>query len=411
MDKENEKYLAGIEYLVGVVQLLSNSRTLEEVIAITRTAARKLTGADGATFILKDGSSCYYVDEDAIGPLWKGKKFPMTACISGWSMINKTTAVIEDIYQDERIPHDAYRPTFVKSLAMVPIRKDQPVGAIGNYWSKPYKASPTEVKLLETLANSTSLAIENVQHISDLEKVNKMLQASVTSKDEFLALVSHELRTPITALQLHLQLSERQSKGSVSTAHFVNTTKKSIDASLRQVNTLANRVDELLELSKIHLDNFELHYSDFSFSDVIENVIEKFKVQFNEVKCELSLNIDPNTRGSWDHPRINQVVRNLISNAIKFAPGKPIKVSALCDRNKLIFKVKDSGPGIPPEMQEKIFERYERANASSNDVSGLGLGLFLTKKIVNAHGGRLHLESAVGKGAKFTVELPMQRSI
>jgi len=117
----------GMEILIDVSQKLSHARTLEDVTSITRKAAREICGADGATFILKEGSLCYYVDEDAIEPLWKGRKFPATECVSGWSILHGKTAIIEDIYQDPRIPADAYRPTFVKSLVMVPIRELEPV--------------------------------------------------------------------------------------------------------------------------------------------------------------------------------------------------------------------------------------------------------------------------------------------
>src|SRR5262245_9048070 len=112
---------AGMEGLVEVVQRLSLARDLATVQEIVRRAARRLTGADGATFVLKAGDRCFYADEDGIAPLWKGQRFPLSACISGWSMLHRRPAVIEDIYADDRIPHDAYRPTFVKSLVMVPI--------------------------------------------------------------------------------------------------------------------------------------------------------------------------------------------------------------------------------------------------------------------------------------------------
>src|SRR5881227_3603981 len=116
--------------LLEVIQRLSQARDLATVQEIVRAAARRLTGADGATFVLRDGDRCHYADEDAIEPLWKGQRFPMEVCISGWAMLNRQSAVIEDIYADSRIPHDAYRPTFVKSLVMVPIRTLDPVGAI-----------------------------------------------------------------------------------------------------------------------------------------------------------------------------------------------------------------------------------------------------------------------------------------
>ena len=127
-------YSRSMERLVGVVQELSRTQDLEGVMQVVRTAARALTGADGATFVLRDGQKCHYADEDAISPLWKGQRFPMTSCISGWVMLNALPAVIEDIYNDMRIPAEAYRPTFVKSLVMVPIRQTDPIGAIGTYW-------------------------------------------------------------------------------------------------------------------------------------------------------------------------------------------------------------------------------------------------------------------------------------
>jgi hypothetical protein len=121
-------------------------------------------------FVLRDGDRCHYADEDAIAPLWKGQRFPLEACISGWSMLNRQPVVIEDIYADNRIPHDAYRPTFVKSLVMVPIRALDPIGAIGNYWAAPHRATGAEVQLLQALANTTAVAMENVQVFTELEQ-------------------------------------------------------------------------------------------------------------------------------------------------------------------------------------------------------------------------------------------------
>ncbi|MBS1191875.1 MAG: diguanylate cyclase protein [Rhodocyclaceae bacterium] len=159
-----------MEKLVGVVQELSLARDLETVMAIVRRAARELTGADGATFVLRDGDQCFYAEENAIEPLWKGKRFPMSICISGWVMLNRQSTVIEDIYADPRIPAAAYRPTFVRSLAMVPIRTLDPLGAIGNYWAKPYRPSPEQLKVLQALADTTAVAMENVKIYAELEE-------------------------------------------------------------------------------------------------------------------------------------------------------------------------------------------------------------------------------------------------
>jgi diguanylate cyclase (GGDEF)-like protein len=163
-------YLRGMEVLVHAVQELSMARAVPTIQRIVRSSARTLVGCDGATVVMRDGDMCYYADEDAIAPLWKGSRFPMATCISGWAMLNRSSAVIPDIYLDSRIPHEAYRPTFVKSLVMVPIRKLAPVGAIGAYWATERQPSEREVALLQALADSTSIAIENVQIYAELDQ-------------------------------------------------------------------------------------------------------------------------------------------------------------------------------------------------------------------------------------------------
>lgn len=162
--------MSDIERLLQAVQELSLATRLAEVQAIVRTAARDLAACDGATFVLRDGDQCYYADEDAVEPLWKGRRFPMEACISGWTMLHCEHAVIPDIYLDDRIPHDAYRPTFVRSLVMTPIRTMAPIGAIGAYWSEPRDATVGEISLLRGLADATSLALEKVSIHVELEQ-------------------------------------------------------------------------------------------------------------------------------------------------------------------------------------------------------------------------------------------------
>jgi signal transduction histidine kinase len=149
---------------VAVVRRLAVARTISEVMQITTQAARSLLRADGVTFVLRDGDLCYYAEEDAISPLWKGRRFPMGACISGWCMTEEKSAVVPDIYADPRIPQDAYRSTFVRSLAMVPVRHERAaIAAMGAYWAASRQVTPEELELLETVANSASLAISFVE--------------------------------------------------------------------------------------------------------------------------------------------------------------------------------------------------------------------------------------------------------
>lgn len=183
-----------LKLLVDAIQQLSMARDIDTITDIVRKAARKLTGADGATFVLKDNDMCFYVAEDAITPLWKGQKFPLKACISGWAMINKKWAIIEDIYTDERIPIAAYEPTFVKSLAMVPIRTIDPIGAIGNYWASSHTPTQEEMVMLQSLADITSVSIENVYAYNELKEQNKTLY-------DIAFLQSHQVRVPIAQIQ------------------------------------------------------------------------------------------------------------------------------------------------------------------------------------------------------------------
>ena len=149
--------------LTAVIRRLSCAHTLAEVMAITTHAARALVNADGVTFVLREGDLCHYADEDAVGPLWKGKKFPIDSCISGWVMEHGAPAIISDIEKDERIPQDAYRPTFVRGLAMVPIRQEEPIGAMGAYWAKKHEATADDLERLQTIANAAALAVAFVQ--------------------------------------------------------------------------------------------------------------------------------------------------------------------------------------------------------------------------------------------------------
>lgn len=167
-----EYYLRSIERLLIIVQELSLARTLEEITAITLLAVRELTSSEGATFVLLDNGFSYYIDENAIAPLWKGQRFPMNTCIASWVMQNLQPAIIEDVFSDPRISWAVDQTKFIKSMAMVSISSKEriAVGAIGTYWGHPHQATTEEVKLLQLLADSTALAMENTQIYSQLER-------------------------------------------------------------------------------------------------------------------------------------------------------------------------------------------------------------------------------------------------
>lgn len=152
----DEKLLAAIQ------ERLELAESRDGIIAVVRSTARAVCAADGVSFVLREGDLCHYAEEDAIGPLWKGQRFPMSACISGWAMNHAQTVVIEDVFADARIPHDAYRPTFVKSLIMTPVGEDFPVAAIGAYWRDRRSFTDREVLAVKTLSLLVGRALAEV---------------------------------------------------------------------------------------------------------------------------------------------------------------------------------------------------------------------------------------------------------
>ena len=152
---------------IALKQALGQPLDSDDLLQKIAKISRALIGADGATFVLRDGELSWYAEEDAISPLWKGRKFPLSACISGWVMLNGQPAVIEDIYLDTRIPADAYRPTFVKSLAMVAVGNPA-IAAIGTYWARQYAPSEEEVALIQALADLVATALQDAALLTEL---------------------------------------------------------------------------------------------------------------------------------------------------------------------------------------------------------------------------------------------------
>lgn len=197
--------------LVETIEALSQARTVDQVAAVVRSAARRITGADGVAFVLRDDDKCWYLDEDAIGPLWKGRRFPLTACISGWAMLNKQTAVIPDIYKDPRIPHDAYRPTFVKSLVMTPVRPEDPVAAIGAYWSVERQPTEDEILKLQVMARATAGALENASMYASLNE-------TLERRKFLLRELDHRCKNTLAAVQ---SIADQTLRRAASPGHFV----------------------------------------------------------------------------------------------------------------------------------------------------------------------------------------------
>lgn len=236
--------IAQLKLLVDTVQKLSLARELDAIIGVVRTAARKLTGADGASFVLSENNQCYYADEDAISPLWKGQRFSMAICVGGWCMMHKQSVLIEDVYQDNRIPIEAYRPTFVKSMAMVPIRTLEPIGAIGTYWATNHQLTPEEVELLEALANITSVSIENVNVYKELTSQNQTLR-------EIAFLQAHQVRAPIANILGLIEVFNFKDSADPVNAEILARLKSSAEKLDGMIKAIVLKTNEIELRSKV----------------------------------------------------------------------------------------------------------------------------------------------------------------
>jgi signal transduction histidine kinase len=230
---------------------------------------------------------------------------------------------------------------------------------------------------------------------------------ALEARNEFLDIASHELKTPITSLKLQLQLLQRRldHKNDLTPAEMEHITfLKKVD---HQVNRLVKIVEQLLDVSRAERNLLQLEREEVILNDLVQNLADRLSGDLMNAKCSLKLNFPGEIKGNWDPFRMEQVLENLISNAIKYAPCKAIEVSAAIKNDLVEIRVKDQGPGIPVEKQHSIFDRFVRATETRH-VQGLGLGLFITRRIVEAHGGTIKVKSGSDIGTTFTVLIPLK---
>jgi PAS domain S-box-containing protein len=228
------------------------------------------------------------------------------------------------------------------------------------------------------------------------------LEEAVSVRDEFLSIASHELRTPLAVLTLELEGLERKLRGAALPAEAVPWHK--IGRGLRQAERLNRLVDSLLEVSRITTGRLQLEPETMDLAALVGEVVDRFSEQSQRARCEVRVAAPVPVMGRWDPLRLEQVITNLLSNALKFGQGKPVEVRVSGDgRARLV--VADQGIGIAEQDLERIFRRFERAVPTRN-FGGLGLGLYIVRQIVDAHGGTIQVRSHAGQGTTFEVELP-----
>ncbi|MFW6093934.1 MAG: ATP-binding protein [Pseudomonadota bacterium] len=373
--------------------------TVHELSERLCASARELLGAQGATFVLSEGDDVYYANESAEERLWHGRRFPASACISGWVAQHCETAAITDVYADARIPQDVYRPTFVRSLAMAPmVSGEQVSGALGVYWSTRHETTGQELFLLETLATAGGRALEQARMLEECRRLRAPGDeggSTGTPLAHLLPSVAHDLRSPLSAISQALEVLtvERELSRGGRTA---------VDGAVRSSRRMARMVSQLMDFSAIDSQGglpLQLDRTDLKW--VAEQVARE--VPGFDGDTDLVLEAEP-VVGLWDADRLLEAVENLVRNAIEH--GESRRTITICVRDTgshARVSVHNWGTPIPEEARASLFEPFQRRDPRTGSI---GLGLYISSQIVDGHGGCITIDSCAETGTTFAITLP-----
>lgn len=291
-----------------------------------------------------------------------------------------------------------------RSAVIVPLKvKGDTIGAITLALSDSGRHYDNKlVDVAEELGRRAALAYEN-------SRLYKVAQEAVELRNDFLSIASHELNTPITSLKLQLQMTDKVLRNTDSSDVPVEKFKRSVEGCVKQVDRLINLVQVLLDVSRIQSGKFTFSFEEVNLNHIISEIIERQKEILNNSNCILDFKMNGDALAIVDKTRIEQVMVNLLTNTIKYAPGKiDLNVEVIDEQIRIIFR--DHGNGIPEHKLKKIFDRFERAT-SNQSVGGLGLGLYIVKQIVEGHQGEIQVESKQGEGTVFTITIPQNATL
>jgi signal transduction histidine kinase len=282
------------------------------------------------------------------------------------------------------------------SLMLIPLATSHGVAGVLVLGSPERTFTGEDLTFAREYAAHASYALDNA-------RLYREAREAVALREEFLGIAGHELRTPLTALQLGLQSLVRHAATSADCAGVM----KWVATCQRQGTRLNKLVGDLLDVSRITSGRLPMVLEELDLAVLVEEVAARMWPELETAGCVLSLKLESPLVGSWDRSRLDQVVTNLLANAVKYGQGQPIEVSAAVTPGGVSLCVRDEGIGISRGDQARIFERFERA-VPDRHYGGLGLGLWITKQIVTLLGGHIHVESEQGLGSTFTVELPQR---
>jgi GAF domain-containing protein/anti-sigma regulatory factor (Ser/Thr protein kinase) len=414
--QELARSVGELKALGEVGQAVSSTLDLQTVLSTIVGRAVQLSGTDCGIIYEYDEPTrefhlraSYQMEEELVKAYQATPLHPGEGA-TGRAAETKVPVQVDDLSHEHEFATRGMRPILTRlgyqSLLAVPLLLDQNImGALTIYRRQTGTFAPEVVNLLQTFATQSVLAIQNARLFREIEDKGRELEAANRHKSEFLANVSHELRTPLNAIIGFSEVLQERLFGELNEKQAEYT-----DDILSSGRHLLSLINDILDLSKIEAGRMELEITTFDLPMAIENALLLIRERASQHGIKLDRAIDDRVGDfTGDERKIKQILVNLLSNAVKFTPeGGQIKVEAILADSAVIVSITDTGIGIAKADQETIFEEFRQASGDyAQKREGTGLGLTLTRKFVEMHGGKIWVESEVGKGSKFTFTLPI----
>ena len=272
-----------------------------------------------------------------------------------------------------------------------------------NVFVELYRQSKAMKQQVEALEQSRR---EQETLLAQLQLTQVELEHAVRMRDDFMSIVSHEVRTPLNGLILETQLRKMHLARDNAAAFTMDKMHAMVERDERQIQSLIRLIEDMLDVSRIRTGKLSIRPAQFDLTQTVAQLLQSFAAQISAAQSAVNFNPGPPVVGQWDEFRVEQVISNLLTNALRYGAKKPIDVSVYIDGDQAVIDVRDQGIGISEENQLRVFQQFERVSAS-HVTAGLGLGLFISEQIVAAHSGTITVQSALGEGALFRVCLPL----
>jgi len=390
-----------------VLKVISHSTfDLQSVLDTLAESAVRLCESDRSVIRRRDGDTYPVAATYGFSPEQRGfreqyLKTPNTGSIFGRTLVEGRTVHIPDV-EAAHISNVAG----VRAGLGVPLKREgNVIGVLTVIRSEPRAFTKKQIELVETFADQAVIAIENVRLFDEIQDKSRQLAEASQHKSQFLANMSHELRTPLNAILGYTELIADSVYGAPS--EKMGAVLKRIESNGKHLLGLINAV---LDLSKIEAGQLVLDLADYSIEDVVQTVCTAVEPLATDKKLALKAEVSTDLpRGRGDERRLTQVLLNLVGNAIKFTDAGEVVVEASATNGAFNLSVRDTGPGISPTDQAKLFQEFQQVdNSITRKKGGTGLGLAISKRIIEMHGGRIWVESVVGQGSTFFVTVPVE---